>query len=160
MKDNTSNDDGPTAHEPDYALRKLIGEDVDIRKIFTAEKIKQCQKIIDTARDDFFEEEKPCVAELRMLVQAGDETKFSQIASICTDIRGQARIFGFSFIADLCAQIVTFAELQSRPAKVRFQVISKFVDALQVAVHHKMHDEGGVLEKELNKIVGELLGKG
>lgn len=147
------------AFEPDFALKKIIGEDVDISKIFTPERIKACQDIIDNARSEFFEEEKPRVLELKTIVQGGNEKNLPQILAICKEIKSQAKIFGFSFIADLCTQIITFAELETRPVKVRFQVIAKFTDALVIAVLNKMKDEGGVLEKELDKIVAEVLAR-
>lgn len=145
------------AYEPDDTLRQILGPEVDLRKVFSPEKIAAVQKIIDDARDEFFINELPSVQKLREIVSAEDPAKFLTIRNICWDIRSQARIFGFTFISNLCAQIVESTENQDTPAKTRYLIITKFVDALVMAVTHKVRDEGGGLEKELQKVVEHLM---
>lgn len=155
----TLEDAEPFTYEPDFALRKIIGDDVDIMQIFTPEKIRLCQDIIDKARDDFFEDEKPRVLELKKIIAQSNIHNLSKIVAVCSEVRCQARIFGFSFIAGLCEQMITFANADSKPPKVRYMIISKLGDALVVAMLNRLKDEGGILQKELNATVQQLLEK-
>lgn len=150
MTDNQPQDDVVLAYEPDLSLKKMIGEGIEFKSILTPELRQACQKLIDDAREAFFEEEKPLVDELRRIVKAADPAKLPKIVEIASEIRAQAKIFGFSFICNLSEQIANFAQLPGKTADVRFLVISRFVDALYIAMIQKMKDEGGMLEKELN----------
>lgn len=158
MKEIPVNNDEVCAYEPDYELRNILGENFDTEKYFK-ERIVECQNVIDNARNEFFEDEKPRVLQLRELAKSANPNQFVAIVSICKDIRGQARIFGFPFISDLCSEIIRFAELETKLPKIRYLIIAKLIDALSVAIMHKMRDEGGVLEAELNKVVGDILKK-
>ena len=135
--------------EADFALRDLLGPDIELRKVFTQEKIKDCQKIIDEAREEFFTDEIKKVLEIRKLVQTQDEKLFKEIALLGQDLKSQARLFGFGFISNICAQIIFYAETDVKNIKTRFTVISKFVDALDQAMKHRLKDETGQLEKNL-----------
>lgn len=147
------------AYEPDDTLRQILGPDVDLKKVFSPDKIAAVQKIIDDARDEFFINELPQVKTLQDIIKTNDPAKLVLIRNICWDIRSQARIFGFSFISNLCAQIVDFTGHEATPVKTRYLIISRFVDALAVAITNKVRDEGGGLEKELKKVADHLMSK-
>lgn len=149
MPNSTLPDDDVVAYEPDMSLQKMIGDGKNFKDILTPELRAACQKLINDARDAFFEEEKPRVAEMQALVKAANISSLPKIIELAAEIRSQAKIFGFSFICNLCEQIVNFSQLPGKTVEVRFLVISRFVDALSIAVFHKMKDEGGELEKEL-----------
>lgn len=153
MSNNQPQDDVILAYEPDLSLQKMIGDGVQFKDILTPELRQACQKLIDDARDAFFDEEKPHVEEIRKLAKAGDVRDLPKIAGIASEIRAQAKIFGFSFICNLCEQIVSFALLPGKSAEKKFLVLSRFIDALYIAMIQKMRDEGGALEKELNMSV-------
>lgn len=141
MRENSVNSDEVIAYEPDHTLRNILGEKFDAEKYFKG-KIADCQKVIDAARDEFFEDEKPRVLQLKELAKSANPEEFAPIISVCNDIRGQARIFGFSFISHLCSQIILFAELEAKLPKLRYLIISKLIEALSVAIFHKIKDEG------------------
>ncbi len=158
MKQVSIENEDVCAYEPDYTLRNILGENFDAEKYFK-ERIADCQSVIDNARNEFFEDEKPRVLQLRELAKSADPNQFSTIVAVCRDIRGQARIFGFPFISNLCSEITRFAEMESKLPNVRYSIIVKLIDALSAAIMHRMRDEGGILEAELNKVVGEILKK-
>lgn len=153
LKENSPEDGDVTMEEPDFALRKLLGPDLDLRKVFTPEKIKDCQRIIDDARDEFFTDEIKKVLEIKKLVQLKDEKFFMQISIIGQDLKSQARLFGFGFIANICSQIIFYAETDTKSLTARLAIISKFVDALDHAMKNRLKDETGQLEKNLMSIV-------
>jgi len=139
---------------PDKSLKKMIGEHVNLGDLFTPEKIKACQKLIDMARDEFFEEEKPKVEQMRHILKANNQKALSDIEKMIQDIKGQARIFGFSFIVLVCNHILDFADDQTKSIERRILIIARFVDVLFIAMSHKIKDDGGALEKELKIILG------
>ena len=57
MKEMPVNNDEVYAYEPDYTLRNILGENFDTEKYFK-ERIVECQNVIDSARNEFFEDEK------------------------------------------------------------------------------------------------------
>ncbi len=150
MTADQSQDDVTLAYEPDLSLQKILGKGLQFKDILTPQLRQACQKLIDDASDAFFEEEKPQVEEILKLARQGEISALPKIAALAVEIRSQAKIFGFSFIGNLCEQIVSFAQLPGKSAETRFMVISRFVDALYIAITQKMRDEGGTLEKELN----------
>lgn len=153
MTDNHAQGNYVTAFEPDRSLQKIIGEDVDLNTIFTPEKIKACQKIIDEARNEFFDNELPKIDLIRSFLRRGNDTSFQQIEFIVNDMRSQARIFGFPFIALACSHIVSFCDDYTKKAETRRLIISKFVDLLYIALRNKVRDEGGGLEKEIARLL-------
>jgi hypothetical protein len=150
MTTEQNQDDVILAYEPDLSLQKMLGDGQKFNDLLTPEIRQACQKLIDDARDSFFEEEKPSVETLRALVKSGNVQKLPKIAGIANEIRAQAKMFGFSFICNLSEQIVNFAQLPGKGADMKFMVLTRFVDALYIAMIQKMRDEGGELERELN----------
>lgn len=150
MTSEHNQDDVIIAYEPDLSLQKMIGDGVKFNDLLTPEIRQACQKLIDDARDSFFDEEKPRVEKLRELVKSGKIDDLSKIAHMANEIRAQARMFGFSFICNLSEQMVNFAQLPGKATDTKFLVLSRFSDALYIAVLKKMRDEGGELERELN----------
>lgn len=139
--------------DPNFLLRDLLGPDVELRKIFTPEKIKDCQKLIDEARDEFFLDEIKKVAEIKKIALLGDENALKSIVFLGQDLKSQARLFGFGFIANICTQIIFYAETNEKSFPARLNIISKFLDALEHAMKHRLKDETGQLEKNLMSIL-------
>lgn len=142
-----------TAIEPDRTLKKIIGENVDLKTVFTPAKIKACQKIIDDARNEFFDNELPKIDYIRSFLRSNDDSSFQKIELIVNDMRSQAKIFGFPFIVLACSHIIAFCEDYTKKADTRRLIISKFVDLLYIALRNKVRDEGGGLEKEMARLL-------
>lgn len=142
-----------TAIEPDQTLKKIIGENVDLKTVFTPEKIKACQKLIDDARNEFFDNELPKIGQIRDFLKETDESSFHKIEYIINDMRSQAKIFGFPFIVLACNHVISFCDDYTKKPETRKLIISKFVDLLYIALRNKVRDEGGGLEKEMAKLL-------
>lgn len=140
------------AYEPDYSLKEAVGKDVDLTKLFTPERLRKCQEIIEAARDEFFIEESEKVKMMQVFILQKDLTTFNAIADMAQEIKSQARIFGFTFIANLCSQIVHFCLSDEKPLPVRLQILERFITALDLAMSSRVRDEGGNLEGQLKQI--------
>ncbi len=142
-----------TAVEADTSLKKIIGEEVDLNRLFSPEKISACQKIIDDARNEFFQNELPKVEIIKKLMR-DDETKIDyKVSEIVNDMRSQAKIFGFPFIVLACTHILSFYDDTAKPLGVKHKIISRFVEILHIAIKNKVRDEGGDLEKEMARLL-------
>ena len=143
------------AYEPENVLRKIIGNDVLLKDIFTPEKILACQKRIDVARDDFFDKADIQLEELKNMLNLAI-TPFEEIAFIAENIRGQAKFFHFPFIASVCSHITDYSQAASQPTQTRLAIIQKLAEALQIAFKTKIRDEGGVLQHGLQSSLNRL----
>lgn len=150
----------PIAYEPDRSLRDLIGQDVSLTDIFTKEKIANCQKMVDEAKGSFFENSKQDVLAVIALSKKKELQKnFPEFCSrlfqpIC-NIKGQAELFGFSLIAQVCRYLLEYCENSNSSTMTSKDVliVDKLVEALARAYDDKIIDAGGALESELKSIV-------
>ncbi len=142
-----------TVYEPENVLRNIIGNDVALKNVLTPEKIKACQKLIDDARMSFFKSARPDLEDLKSLVKER-AVSFGRIALRAENIRGQARMFGFWFISNVCTHIADYCESTAHPAERRASVVARLVDALQVAFDNEISDEGGILNQHLSLTMG------
>ncbi len=151
------------AYEPDKTLRKLIGENVPIANIFTAEKILECQKIVDEAKLSFFETSQVDIDSINKIVcdpvyAENYLESCKQIHKPVCNIKGQADIFGFKLISDLCKHLIEYCQaalshdnFTGKEAKL----VLKLANALEKAFKERITGSGGAVEKELIKLVSQ-----
>jgi hypothetical protein len=149
------------AYMPDPSLKELIGKCTLLADIFTSEKIAACQKLINDARNSFFNS---AVADMHVIKSAsqkhhsvGDYKSLCRILyqPVC-NIKGQAEAFGFSMIGRVCKYLIEYCEGKhfgnGTVAKDMF-IMTKLVEALERAFEEKIVDSGGAIERELIAIV-------
>lgn len=159
------NQNGSTlAYEPFSEIRQLIGADVVLSDIFTEDRIQACARLIDLARNTFFEITN---TELNMLerlagapVVREDESRnfIAGIVVHANNIKGQAEILGFTLIARICAQIALACHATHQQQDIKRILITKMVETLRLAYKQKITDEGGAVGKEILAQLDRILG--
>jgi len=148
-------DETVIAYEPDFALKKTIGEDVKMSEIFTPEKIAECQKIIKDASASFFE---AAQNDLNKLEEALKNAKiatdngnafFEDAGQTATNLKGQAELFGFWLINNSCLQIIACCKSPQDPVSTRMSLIKELFSALHLAIQKRIMDDGGDVGKAL-----------
>lgn len=153
------------AYPADRTLRDLIGKSTALSDIFTEEKIKACQKLVDEAKSEFFNTAQD---DMNTIIGLVDNKVFDDnYRELCkelfqplSNIKGQAEVFGFSLIARICKYLIEFCEKSSDVEQTTVKdifIITKLVEALQKSFSAKIIDSGGVLEKELVLIIEQVL---
>jgi hypothetical protein len=143
------------AYEPDFALKKLIGKDVDLTDIFTPEKIEACKKLVEDARASFFVNAQSDLAKLEKAIRTftksslKEEAFFEEISCTVRNIKGQVELFGFILINKICVQLIECCKSSSEPLSTRFSLTKELVKALKLAVHNSITDDGGETGKAL-----------
>jgi len=152
---NPKPEDVVIAYEPDRTIRGLIGNDTKLEDIFTKERIEAGQKVIDTARDSFFDVISADLEKLESLVKAQNPAEevsdpaFEDIAVLATNIKGHAGLFGFTLIATTCSHIAEYCEPGPHSTTTRFRLLTDLVKMLRLVVNQKISDEHGRLSREL-----------
>ncbi len=150
MTQKNSTDD-VVAVEAHSEIKEILGKEVELSKVFSKEKIIACQKIINSAKNNFFDTAKKELSELKKLLKSNidsqndDEDIIKPLASI----RSQAETLGFILITQVCDYIIKYYESETMDNKKRIRIIDKLVDTLKLAFDQKIKDDGGPLGKEL-----------
>jgi len=148
------------AYEADQSLRKMVGKTTVLTDIFTKDKIAASQKLIDEAKDSFFDRAKPDMDAISELVK--DKAAAENYQELCRhlfqpvcNIKSQADIFGFPLISCVCKYLIEYSEASAKKAMTAKDIflIGKLVEALQRAFKNKIVDAGGAIEKELVSLV-------
>ncbi|MDD5586103.1 MAG: hypothetical protein PHY92_03985 [Alphaproteobacteria bacterium] len=143
------------AYEPNYAVKKLIGEDVNIRDIITPEKIKECQKLVDDASASYFTNAHADMDKMGRaingLVKAKkpNESYFHEVGQIGNNLKGQAELFGFTLVTKICVQIMECCKASHEPFNTRLSLIKELYAALNLCINRSIKDDGGEAGKSL-----------
>lgn len=145
------------AYEPDQTLREMIGKSTQLADIFTKEKIAACQKLVDDAKQSFFDTAQADMDTMSGLVKnkarADNYQEFCrQLFQLANNIKGQAEVFGFPLITRVCKYLTEYTESGASANRMTARdifIIIKLVEALHRAFQEKIVDAGGAIEKEL-----------
>lgn len=150
---------------PDYTLKKLVGDTVDLKQIFSAENISKAQGVIDTHKESFLEwikndmqtlEDQFAQAQANPADSADAIKKLAKAAFI---IKSQAGTFGFSLATLVAKSLDDFCNQTFRPSQEHLTVIRKHIDALQVIFHKNIMGDGAQIGKELSGNLQKLVAK-
>lgn len=152
-------------HEPDFTLKKMIGEDVDIKKIFSAENINKAQAVIETHKDSYLEWVKNDLQALEDCYKgansniAGSMPEVQKLAKTAFVIKSQAGTFGYSLATAVAKSLDDFCTRDFHPNQEHLTVIRKHMDALQVIFLKNITGDGGALGSELSGNLYKLVAK-
>jgi HPt (histidine-containing phosphotransfer) domain-containing protein len=149
----------------DYALKKIIGNDVDIRQFFSAENIEKAQQVINDHKESFLEwvlkdihvlEESYANA---MTHLATCEPEIRKLAKTAFVIKSQAGTFGFGLATQVAKSLDDFCNQHFHPVPEHMKVIEKHIETLKVIFQKNITGDGGALGKELNQGLVQLIEK-
>lgn len=150
---------------PDYTLKKIIGDDVDIKQIFSPENIEKAQQVINEHKESFLEwvlkdihllEESYAKAESNLAACDGEIRKLAKTAFI---IKSQAGTFGFELATQVAKSLDDFCNQHFRPTPYHMMVIKKHIETLKVIFQKNITGNGGALGKELYQVLHQLIDK-
>jgi hypothetical protein len=150
---------------PDYTLKKIIGDDVDLKQVFSAENIEKAQSVINEHKDSFLEWvvkdiEAIEAAYAKAAADPGNcEPEIRKLARGAFVVKSQAGTFGFALGSHVAKSLDDFCNNDFRPVPDHFIVISKHIETLKLIFQKNITGDGGEVGKELSSTLYRLVEK-
>lgn len=149
---------------PDHALKKIIGEDVDIKQVFSVENVEKAQAVINEHKDSFMEW---VLKDLEQLKNAYTQLKNSKepepdirkLAKMAFIIKSQAGTFGFGLGTQVAKSLDDFCNSHLHPNADQMRVIEKHIETLSIIFSKNISGTGGDVGKELSNSLFKLVDK-
>lgn len=118
-----------------------------LAKLITQEMIEECQKLIDTSAESFFDDIDSIVAKLKKLSSDANLSKetIKAMSHAAADIHSSAGLFGYELISALAGQLINLLDSQQYEAEKKQRLVKKYVEALVMAVTQRINDNGGAI---------------
>lgn len=118
-----------------------------LAKLITQEMIEECQKLIDTSAESFFDDIDSIVAKLKRLSSDPKLSKetIKAMSHAAADIQSSAGLFGYDLIAALAGQLINLLDSKQFDSEKKQRLVTKYVDALVMAVTRRINDNGGAV---------------
>jgi hypothetical protein len=150
---------------PDYALRKIIGEDADMKQIFSSENIDKAQQVINEHKASFVEwvmkdmdTLEDCYSKM-VSNPALCDSEIHKLARTAFVIKSQAGTFGFDLATLVAKSLDDFCHNDFRPCLDHMTVIRKHIDTLAAIFLRNITGDGGAVGKELYDNLSKLVKK-
>ena len=139
---------------PDYALKKKIGEHVDIKAVFSEENVAAAQQVIDGHKDSFREWAAEDIAALEENYGKAAKEEFRKeaiatITQIAERLKAQAGTFDFGLATLVAKSLAGFCTGHPEADRDHMVVIRKHIDTLSVILSKKITGDGGQVGGEL-----------
>ncbi|MCI5048999.1 MAG: hypothetical protein MRY32_01515 [Rickettsiales bacterium] len=152
--------------EADDSVSRTIGKHVSLKeKVFTPEKIAECQQLINDAMSNFFEEN---ASMLTTMVAQCDELKAQKVdaadglKTITTSaftLKSQADSLSFKLVSDVSGSLSDYCHRRQEYNENVDLVIRKHIDTLKVAFANQLEGDGGEVGAKLFKALQVLVSK-
>lgn len=139
---------------PDYTLKKLIGENIDIKEIFNEEVVAKAQQTIDQHKDSFLEWVVKDVASLNESYQKAEtasarKKNIGEIEHTAHRMKSQAGMFNYGLATQIAKSLELFCYKHPKPTDEQMVVVRKHIDTLTVIFSQSITGDGGVVGSEL-----------
>lgn len=160
-----TNKDASRVMAPDNKLRRKIGVNVLLDDIFTPERIKECQEMLDTVHEGFLREMQ------QEIIVLGDEYMHAadhaeQQAALLEksverafNIKSRMESLGFSFGFEVAKSLYRFLCDTPLCNEENITVVCKHVAVLNLIVKEGITDDGGHLGREMLADLQKLIKK-
>lgn len=140
-----------SASIPELSLQQKLGKNVNLRAVFTPERIAASEAEIAKAQDSFLHKAGDRLAEMQKHFQSGkwDETIQKAISGHAFAIRGQGEGLGYHLLAFTADSLCRYTETLTNPAAQDRIVIGKHLETLQAILEERITGDGGALGKSL-----------
>lgn len=148
---------------PVSSIRKKIGA-IKIEDIFTKERLKECEAIIEKAHEDFIKE----VIEIweRILVEfitlssnpEQREVIITRIANEAFTIKGKLDELGYGLGMNIAKSLYDFASKDTNP-ECHMTIYSKHIDAINTVLRKSIKGDGGAVGNEMLQALDTLIKK-
>ena len=139
--------------------------DVDMKKVFTAEKIQEAQSVFDDAAEKFRQEASVQVNELhRLCCEAESDSAIIQervqsIHKLSYQLRGRLEALGMIFLYDICDSLYRYTRGLKQYDKITLTVVAKHIHAMQAALRESHASDGGASGKQMIDMLQQLISK-
>jgi hypothetical protein len=149
----------------DYTLKKMIGEDADIKEYFSGENIVNAQNAINQYKDKFLEWVMKDIAALEemygvaLATLTNNAPAIEKLARTAFIIKSQAGTFGFDLASRVAKSLDDYCARHTICGGDHMLVIRKHIDTLLVIFHKNITADGGTIGKELLANLSKLVEK-
>jgi len=139
---------------PDYALKKKIGENVDIKVAFSDENVAVAQQVINNHKDSFRDWAAKDIAALeghynKATKPESHKAGIAAIAEIAERLKSQAGTFDFGLATLVAKSLANFCIHHLEADADHMIVIRKHIDTLSVILGQNITGDGGQVGGEL-----------
>ncbi len=132
--------------EADYSLQEKTGGKGALGKLFTPERIRAGQQVIEEFKTTYFEDLSAYLAELH--AASSGEIEREPLLDSVKSLKGQAETLGFDFILQVCQSMYEFMSAKQEYSPTDILVIQKHAEAVLAGVRKKERGKGGMVEEE------------
>lgn len=150
---------------PDFTLKQKIGDDVDLKQVFSVENIEKAQQVINEHKDSFLEwvmKDIEALQESYAKARADIphcEPEIRKLAKTAFVIKSQAGTFGFGLATQVAKSLDDFCNQHFHPTSEHMTVVGKHIETLIVIFNKNISGDGGALGKELSGSLFKLVEK-
>jgi len=151
-----------TITTPDYALKNKLGKDVNLRDVFTPDRIAASQKEIAKVQDSFLDNAKEKLEEMQRAFGKTPDKEATRelLISSAFLLKGQAESLGYILFALTAKSLCEYCEKHlSTDLEHREVILNKHFDTMLVVIKDKIKGEGGEVGKALVKSLKLLVSK-
>jgi len=140
---------------PDYAIKKILGDNVDIKSILSGENIAEAQEVINDHKNDFREWVVKDIESLndcynRAISNIADPSAdMEEMAKLASTIKAHGGTFGYNLATLVAKSLDKFCNKVPNPTVEQMTVIRKHIDTLSVIFAKNIEGDGGEIGKEL-----------
>ncbi len=133
-------------HEPNFELQKKVGGKGALGKLFTAERVRGAQQVIEDFKTTYFEDISAHLAELH--AAASGEIDRGPLLESVKALKGHAETLGFDFILQVCQPLYAFLSERETFSATDTVLIQKHAEAILAGVRKKERGKGGKVEQD------------
>lgn len=154
----------PLAAPSSSAIRKKIGNKVNMRDVFTPEKLKECEAIIKKANTDFLKDAldvwKLIINDFAELTENPSESHkiLPKIAQNSLSIKGKLDAIGYGLGMKIAKSLHEFAVNDTFPQK-HMVIYGKHIDAMNTVIRANLKGDGGAIGSEITQALSALIKK-
>lgn len=144
----------------DYKLKNKIGANVDLKKIFTEEKIKQANNIIEANNDEIVESLTKQMNVLRGY--KGKNLSYNELRTVqdvSLTIKSNAGMANYPLASAIARSLFIFIENKQALSSEDIIVMDAHIDSLNGVFTNKITDDGGTIGTEILKSLSILINK-
>lgn len=130
----------------DFALQQKIGGRGALGTLFTPERIRAGQQVIEDFKSSYFEDLSSYIAELH--AAASGEIDRELLMSSIKSLKGQAESLGFEFILQVYQPMYEHLASKEEYDDHDLLLIKKHAEAILAGVRKKERGKGGMVEEE------------
>lgn len=152
------------APSPTSAIRKKIGKNVNMHDVFSPEKIKECDAIIERANNEFLKEAlgiwQSIIHDFGDLYANPDASLpiLKKITKSSLEIKGKLDAIGYGLGMKIAKSLHDFAEKDCVPQK-HMVIYGKHIDAMNTVIRSNLKGDGGAIGSEIMKALAILIKK-